>query len=137
MVYRDRIEVETRGRGTHLLTGEVQKRVAASGISEGLCHLFLQHTSAGLMLCENADPDVRADLEDFMVGLVPDGPQYRHSSEGPDDMPSHIRSLLTGFDLTLPVGGGRCLLGTWQGIYLWEHRDYPHRRTVILTVTGE
>ncbi|MEQ8288180.1 MAG: secondary thiamine-phosphate synthase enzyme YjbQ [Gammaproteobacteria bacterium] len=130
--------VNTRGRGTYEITREVQELVAATSIQTGLCHLFIQHTSASIMLCENADPDVRVDLETFMQSITPDGdPMFCHTTEGPDDMPAHVRTLLTNVSLTLPVSASRCLLGTWQGIYLWEHRTAPHGRKVIITVQGE
>ncbi len=112
--------------------------MAASGIVSGICQVFCRHTSASLVLTENADPTVRADLEAFISRLVPDGdPIFRHTAEGPDDMPAHVRSVLTQSGLSLPVGGGRCLLGTWQGVYLWEHRSAGHRRHVTVTVLGE
>ena len=130
--------IETSGRGTYDITRQVQYIVGEAGITTGLCHLFIRHTSASLILCENADPDVRRDLETFMLRVVPDGdPDYLHVSEGPDDMPAHVRSVLTQTDLNIPVRSGRCALGTWQGIYLWEHRRAPHRRTVIVTVNGD
>ncbi len=130
--------IETRGRGTYDITRQVQGSVRESGIATGLCHLFIRHTSASLILCENADPDVRRDLETFMLRIVPDGdPEYVHTAEGPDDMPAHVRSILTQTDLNIPVRSGACALGTWQGIYLWEHRHAPHRRTVIVTVHGD
>ena len=130
--------IETSGRGTYDITRQVQDNVGEAGITTGLCHLFIRHTSASLILCENADPDVRRDLETFMLRVVPDGdPDYLHVSEGPDDMPAHVRSVLTQTDLNIPVRSGRCALGTWQGIYLWEHRRAPHRRTVIVTVNGD
>ncbi|MES9855825.1 MAG: secondary thiamine-phosphate synthase enzyme YjbQ [Sedimenticola sp.] len=132
------IQVETRGRGTYEISREVKQAVEASGIHSGLCHVFTHHTSASLTLCENADPSVRRDLESFMIRLVPDGdPLYEHSLEGADDMPAHIRSILTNMDLTLPVTQGRCGLGTWQGVYLWEHRTHPHKRRVTVTVQGD
>lgn len=137
MVIQKTFTVTTRGRGTHEITAAVQDIVADSGVTTGLCHVFLHHTSASLMLCENADPDVRADLETFMARIAPDNdPDYVHTAEGPDDMPAHVRSVLTGNDLTLPVSNGRCDLGTWQGIYAWEHRSAPHRRRVTVTVLG-
>ena len=106
-----------------------------SGVVDGLCHLFLRHTSASLLITENADPDVRHDLEGFMSRLVPDGdPAWIHSMEGPDDMPAHIRSVLTCSELTLPVREGRLALGTWQGVYLWEHRTHPHRRRIDISI---
>jgi secondary thiamine-phosphate synthase enzyme len=128
---------ETRGRGTSEITSEVQQVIRHSGIKNGLCHIFIQHTSASLALCENADPSVRRDLEHFMAKLAPDGdPSYEHDMEGPDDMPAHIRAILTNMDLTIPVTEGNATLGTWQGIYLWEHRTRPHRRRVTVTVQG-
>ncbi|MEM8815826.1 MAG: secondary thiamine-phosphate synthase enzyme YjbQ [Pseudomonadota bacterium] len=133
-----RHEIRTRGRGTYDLTPAVQDYVAGSGVATGLCHIFIRHTSASLMLSENADPDVRADLERFMTRLVPDGdPVFAHTAEGPDDMPAHVRSVLTQSDLCLPVTEGRCALGTWQGIYLWEHRQAAHSRSVVITVQGD
>ena len=137
-VHQASIEVATQGRGTYDLSAKVQSIVAASGIGQGICQVFCRHTSASLMLSENADPEVRTDLESFMGRLVPDGdPIYRHTAEGPDDMSAHVRSVLTQSALSLPVGGGRCLLGTWQGLYLWEHRTAGHRRTIMVTVVGE
>jgi secondary thiamine-phosphate synthase enzyme len=138
MPTQQQIQVDTRGRGTSDLTAEVQSIVRQSGVSTGLCNVFIRHTSASVMLCENADPAVLRDLETFMSRLVPDGdPMFTHTAEGPDDMPAHVRSILTQSGLTIPVTGGRCALGTWQGIYLWEHRHRGHRRTVTVTVTGE
>jgi len=102
-----------------------------------LCHVFLRHTSASLMLCENADPAVRRDLDRFMASLIPDGnPMFEHDQEGADDMPAHVRTVLTHSDLTIPIADGRLDLGTWQGIYLWEHRKSPHERTLTVTLTG-
>jgi len=132
------IRIATRGRGTYDFTHDVQEAVRASGVRTGLCHLFIRHTSASMMLCENADPAVRRDLETFMARQVPDGdPAFTHTAEGPDDMSAHVRSILTQSDLNLPVRDGRCALGTWQGVYLWEHRTAPHERCVIVTVQGE
>ncbi len=128
----------TDGRGTYDITRDIQTAVRESGIRTGLCHIFIRHTSASLILSENADPDVRRDLETFMLRIVPDGdPDFVHTAEGPDDMPAHVRSVLTQTDLNLPVRDGSCALGTWQGVYLWEHRSAPHRRTLIVTVNGE
>ncbi len=136
-MFQELLEIDTRGRGTRDITLEVQAVVARSGVATGLCHVFVQHTSASLILCENADPDVRRDLDGWFGRAVPDGdPLYRHSMEGPDDMPAHIRSILTNMDLTLPVREGRCALGTWQGIFLYEHRHHGHRRRVLVTVSG-
>lgn len=137
MLRQHEVTVETDGRGIYDLSASVQDVVRQSGIETGLCHIFICHTSASLMLCENADPAVMNDLESFMSKNVPDGdPMFTHTDEGPDDMPAHVRSILTQSDLNIPVTGGRCALGTWQGIYLWEHRHAPHRRTVILTING-
>jgi secondary thiamine-phosphate synthase enzyme len=136
-VHRSRVEVRTTGRGTYEITDRVQSAVAAAGVSEGLCSVFVHHTSASLILCERADPDVRGDLETFFRALVPDGdPRFAHTDEGDDDMPAHVRSVLTESSLTLPVVDGRCDLGTWQGVYLWEHRHAPHERRVTVTVMG-
>ena len=138
MLTQREIQVETRGRGTYELSGEVQSVVRDAGIRSGMCHLFIRHTSASLMLCENADPAVLRDLETFMARTAPDGdPMFTHTAEGPDDMPAHVRSILTQSDLNIPVIEGRCALGTWQGIYLWEHRRRGHRRKVVVTVTGD
>jgi len=138
MIRQSEQRVETQGRGTYDITRDVQAAVHEAGITTGLCHVFIRHTSASLILCENADPDVRRDLETFMLRTVPDGdPAFVHTAEGPDDMPAHVRSILTQTDLNIPVRNGRCALGTWQGIYLWEHRHGPHRRTVIVTVNGD
>ena len=132
------LTVRTRGRGTYDISNDVQDLVRASGISSGLCHVFIRHTSASLMLCENADPAVLRDLETFMSRTVPDGdPMFTHTAEGPDDMPAHVRSVLTQSDLNLPISNARCALGTWQGIFLWEHRVAPHTRRVIVTLQGE
>ena len=138
MVYQKSFRIETTGRGSYSITAGLQRHVQQSGIRTGLCHLFLRHTSASLVFCENADPDVRADLERFMSRLVPDGDAlFTHTAEGPDDMPAHIRNILTHSDLTLPVTDGRCSLGTWQGVYLWEHRQQGHHREITVTVYGE
>jgi secondary thiamine-phosphate synthase enzyme len=129
--------VETRGRGSYDLTATIRDAVRESGIGSGLCHVFLRHTSASLMLCENADPAVRQDLESFMARLAPDGdPMFTHTAEGPDDMSAHVRSVLTHNDLTVPIRNGKIDLGTWQGIYLWEHRQAGYRRSITLTLSG-
>ena len=136
-VYQDTIEVATNGRGTIELSDKIQGIVRESGIAMGLCQVFVHHTSASLMLTENADPDVRRDLEAFMNRTVPDGdPLYRHTMEGPDDMSAHVRSVLTQSGISIPIDG-HCLLGTWQGIYLWEHRTAGHTRRVTVTVIGD
>lgn len=138
MVYQLSIQIRTRGRGTYAITSDVYQKVSESGISTGICQVFVHHTSASLILCENADPEVRSDLERFMTRLVPDGdPIFRHVDEGPDDMPAHVRNILTSSSLSLPVTNGRCDLGTWQGIYLWEHRTVAHQRRITVTVYGE
>lgn len=129
------LNIETNGRGTYDILNEIQSVIEQNAIHSGLCHIFLQHTSASLILCENADSTVRVDLENFMARIAPDGdPVYQHDMEGPDDMPAHIRSILTQNSLTLPVINGRCALGTWQGIYLWEHRTRGHMRKLIITL---
>lgn len=138
MISQHEIELTTKGRGTYDLSRDIQRAVRDTGIKSGLCHVFIRHTSASLILCENADPSVMTDLETFMSRQVPDGdPMFSHTAEGPDDMPAHIRSILTQSDLNVPVRDGRCALGTWQGIYLWEHRYAPHTRRVILTIQGD
>ena len=138
MISQHELQVATSGRGTYDISSSIQEAVRESGVTAGICHVFVRHTSASLMLCENADPDVRRDLETFMSRVVPDGdPDFRHTSEGPDDMPAHVRSVLTSADLNLPVMNGRCALGTWQGVYLWEHRYRSHNRSVLLTIQGE
>jgi len=138
MVHQQTLAFRTRGRGTTDITAEVARAVAASGVGTGTCTVFLQHTSASLILCENADPDVRVDLETLLARLAPDGdPAYVHDTEGPDDMAAHARSVLTSNSLSIPVSGGRLMLGTWQGLYLYEHRTAPHERGVVVTVMGE
>lgn len=138
MVGQKTLEFRTRGRGTTDVTGEVQRAVAATGVRTGVCTVFLQHTSASLILCENADPDVRRDLETILSRLAPDAdPAYRHDAEGPDDMAAHARSILTSSSFTIPVAEGQLTLGTWQGLYLYEHRHAPHSRSIVVTVLGE
>jgi secondary thiamine-phosphate synthase enzyme len=137
-MYRQHLTIETRGRGTYELTRQLNEIVGRSEIVQGLCFVFVHHTSASLIVCENADPSVRRDLEQFAARLVPDGdPAFSHDAEGPDDMPAHIRSILTLTSLTIPVEKGRCDLGTWQGVFLWEHRTSPHRRHITVTITAE
>lgn len=138
MIAQQIFSLRTRGRGTIDITAEVARIVRASGIATGLANVFLQHTSASLVLTENADADVRRDLETIIARLAPDGdPAYVHDTEGPDDMAAHARAVLTTNALQLPVAGGALALGTWQGIYLWEHRHAPHHRSVVVTVMGE
>jgi len=133
-----RLRVATDGPGLYEITAEVVTWVARQGISRGLLTVFLPHTSASLLIQENADPDVRADLERYFDRLVPEGARlYRHAAEGPDDMPAHIKAALTQVQLSIPVEDQRLGLGTWQGIYLFEHRRAPHDRQVSLTLIGE
>jgi secondary thiamine-phosphate synthase enzyme len=135
--HQDFMTVQTQGRGTVRIDGQVQKIVDDAGIDTGLCTVFLAHTSASLILCENADPTVRADLERFFGRLVPDGdPLLRHQDEGPDDMPAHIRSILTQNSIAIPVYAASLTLGVWQGLYLWEHRTSPHARRVVVHIQG-
>jgi secondary thiamine-phosphate synthase enzyme len=137
LAHQSILEFSTTGRGTRDITDAVAKAVRESGVQCGLAHVFVQHTSCSLTITENADPDVRRDLETIFARLAPDGdPAYRHDLEGPDDMSAHARSILTGSGLTVPIGGGRLLLGTWQGIFLWEHRSAPQRRSVVVTMLG-
>jgi len=127
------LEIRTRGKHLYPITGEVAAWVRSTGVQTGLLTLFVQHTSASMAIQENADPDVILDIADFFERLAPeDDPRYRHTIEGPDDMPSHIRSALTQTHLSIPVTGGRMALGTWQGIYLFEHRSAPQRRRIVL-----
>lgn len=129
------LNIETKCRGTYEISRDIQKTIDKNNFRSGLCHLFLQHTSASLILCENADPSVRVDLENFMARIAPDGdPNYSHDMEGPDDMPAHIRTILTQNSLTIPIIDGKLALGTWQGVYLWEHRSIGHQRRIIVTL---
>jgi secondary thiamine-phosphate synthase enzyme len=130
--------IASRGRGLHEFTGRVRAWIRESGIRTGLLTLFVRHTSASLLIQENADPEVQSDLERFLRRLVPDGdPLFEHTLEGPDDMPAHVRAALTQTQLSIPVVDGAPALGTWQGIYLYEHRTSPYRREVILHLSGE
>jgi len=132
------LRLPTRGRGLYEFTGQVAAWVLENGWENGLLTLHLRHTSASLLIQENADPDVRRDLEAFFARLVPDGDSlFVHAAEGDDDMPAHIRTALTAVNLSIPVTHGRLALGTWQGIYLWEHRRSPHSRAVTLHFIGE
>lgn len=135
MAHCAQLSIHTRGRGFVDVTAEVAGAVRDSGVEDGLVNVFIRHTSASLIIQENADTDVRVDLERFLSDLAPDGdPRYRHTAEGPDDMPAHVRSVLTATSLSVPVRAGRLALGTWQGIYLWEHRHAAHRRRLDVTV---
>ncbi len=136
-MFQRTIELPAQRRGLHDLTARIEAVVAQSGVRTGLCHLFLQHTSASLLIQENADPRVLTDLEAWFARMVPDGdPRWTHVEEGPDDMPSHVRAALTQPSLLVPVTEGRLALGTWQAIYLFEHRLAPHRRRLVITVQG-
>ncbi len=130
-----RITVDTPGQGLHEITAPVAAWVADQGIGEGLLTLFCRHTSASLTIQENAAPAVRRDLQRWIARVAPEGP-YEHDDEGPDDMPAHLRAVMTGVNLSVPVMAGRLALGTWQGVYLWEHRRRPHRREVALHLLG-
>jgi secondary thiamine-phosphate synthase enzyme len=133
------VALAPRERGIHLVTGEVEEALPElAGLRVGLLHLFIRHTSASLALNEDASPDVRRDLEEWFRRAVPDDtPWFRHRLEGPDDMPAHVKAVLIGPSLTLPVGGGRLALGTWQGVYLCEHREHGGSRTLVATAWGE
>ena len=132
------LQIQTRGKGLREITHAVREVVQASGVTSGLCNLFVRHTSASLVIQENADPDVQQDLEYFFGKLVPENDLgYTHTTEGPDDMPSHIRSALTKTSEQIPLAGGKLLLGTWQGIFLWEHRTRGNIRNVVVHISGE
>ncbi len=136
-VVRDGFTVATPGRGFIDISERVATAVRGSGLRSGLVNVFTRHTSCSLLISENADPDVRGDLERWFARAVPDGDAlFHHDAEGPDDMPGHVRSVLAGVSVNIPLGDGRLLLGTWQGIYLWEHRTRPHQREVLTTVVG-
>lgn len=134
---QSKIQVNTRGRNTYEITHLINTEIKSHGIDTGLCHVFIQHTSASLMITENADPDVHLDLETIIQRLSPDAdPEYLHTQEGPDDMSAHGRSILTQTELTIPIVAGHLGLGTWQGIYLWEHRTHHFQRHIVITVFG-
>ena len=128
-----KLTIKTPGRGYYLITDEIESIIDINSVEAGLLHVFLKHSSASLTINENADPTVREDFKNFEEQLVPRNFPYKHNYEGPDDMPAHIKSSLFGCELTVPISNGRLALGTWQGIYLCEHRDYPHQRSLILT----
>jgi secondary thiamine-phosphate synthase enzyme len=136
-VHQEAVQVEPPRPGLHDVTGRIRAVVAASGVRTGLCNVCIQHTSASLLVQENADPAVLRDLQRFLSRLAPEAGEYEHDTEGPDDMPAHIRAALTRTAETLPVSGGELALGTWQALYLWEHRHAAHRRTLVVTVWGE
>jgi secondary thiamine-phosphate synthase enzyme len=134
-MHRRELKLATGGRGFVELTKDLASVVRESGVTDGICNVFVPHTSASLLAGENWDSSVRRDLESFMSRLAPDGdPRYEHDAEGPDDMPAHIRTMLTQSSIVIPVAAGELQLGTWQGIYLWEHRMAPHERRVLVTV---
>ncbi len=138
MIEQRKLQIKTAGRGMIELSAEIQAIVRQSAINTGICQVFLHHTSASLIITENADPDVRHDLEQYLSRLVEDGdPAYLHRMEGADDMAAHIRSVITQSEISLPVSAGRVELGTWQGLYLWEHRYRAHQRQLTVTVYGE
>ena len=135
-VHQEDVEVPALGRGLHDVTGQVRRAVARAGVRTGLCTVFVQHTSASLVVQENADPAVLRDLQRWADRIAPESAEYEHDAEGPDDMPAHIRAAMTRTAETLPIRDGELLLGTWQAIYLWEHRRAPHQRQLVLTVVG-
>jgi len=138
MLNQQKLRFSTTGRGTYNITTQISEAIEKSGIRSGICHIFIQQTSASLILCENADRTVREDLDTFMAKLVKDGDSmYKHKDEGPDDMPAHIRTVLTQSSFSIPIHKGRCDLGIWQGIFLWEHRTSSHKRNLALTIMGE
>lgn len=137
-IHQQLLSVATRGRGTYNITGKIDELIGGSGIRTGLCHVFIHHTSASLIITENADPLVRQDLETILQRLAPDGdPAYRHDYEGDDDMSGHVRCMLTNTDVTIPVTRGQSALGTWQGLYLYEHRTGHFQRKLTVTIQGE
>lgn len=137
MICQQIIKIQTRGRDTIDISRQVADVIVETGVGTGTCQVFIQHTSASLILCENADPTVRSDLEAFMSRMVVDGdPLFKHTAEGPDDMAAHIRTILTHDSLNFPIIDGAPGLGVWQGIYLWEHRTHPHTRSIVVTVTS-
>jgi secondary thiamine-phosphate synthase enzyme len=136
-VFQRTLAIATSGRALYECTADLAEFVADAGIDSGLCNVFCRHTSASLIICENADPSVLRDVETFFADLAPDGdPRFVHDAEGPDDMPAHIRSILTQSALTIPITNAKLALGTWQGVFCYEHRTAPHRRELIVTVTG-
>ena len=137
MNHQSKFSIKTSAKSFTEITSNVAQVVRDSDVALGLCNVFIQHTSASLLITENADPDVRRDLESYLSDLVPVSRHYVHSAEGKDDMPAHIRTVLTETSINIPISNGRLQLGTWQGIYLWEHRDVGHHRNVIVTVSGE
>ena len=135
-VHQERLTVSTPGAGLHDVTAEIAQVVSASGVTTGLVTVFVQHTSASLIIQENASPDVRTDLSAWMSELAPESRRWRHDEEGPDDMPAHARAAITRTSETIPITAGRLALGTWQALYLWEHRQRPHARSLVVHVQG-
>ncbi len=135
--YQQLLQINTSGKSLLKITSKVHETVVKSGFKTGICNLFLRHTSASLIIQENADPDVLVDLENFISKLVPEGEHYIHSAESPDDMPAHIRSVLTHTSEQIPINNGRLVLGTWQGIYVWEHRQGSHHRELVIHISGD
>jgi len=134
-MYRESLKIQTDGRGFFEITDQIDEIVERAGIRDGLCHVFIAHTSASLIITENADPDVLRDLETVVSSLAPDGDRrYVHTAEGPDDMSAHVRAVLTQTSITVPVAGGALMLGTWQGLFLWEHRNAGHSRRIVASV---
>lgn len=138
MLHQQKLRFSTTGRGTYNVTKQIAEVIEKSGIKNGICHVFIQHTSASLILCENADVTVREDLNAYMARLVKDGDSiFKHKDEGPDDMAAHIRTILTQSSLSIPVLKGKSDLGLWQGVFLWEHRTSPHKRNIAVTIMGK
>lgn len=137
-MYQHFFEFTTSGRSTYEITDDINKLIQKNNIAIGLCHLFIQHTSASLIICENADNSVRRDIEKFMQKLAPDNIElYEHNNEGKDDMPAHLRTLITQTNLTIPISNNKLALGTWQGIFIWEHRLQKHKRCIVVTIQGD
>jgi secondary thiamine-phosphate synthase enzyme len=137
ILHREELRLPARGRGLYRIDAELAQVIGRSGARRGLCSVFVQHTSASVLIQENADPSVLRDLERGLVRLVPESAGWEHDDEGPDDMPAHLRTALGHTSETMPLEGGRLSLGTWQGVYLWEHRDRPRARSIVVTVIGE
>ncbi len=137
MHYQQLLKIPTKGKSLYKITSKIESIVAESGVKTGLCTIFLRHTSASLIIQENADPDVLLDLSNFLAKLVPESAPYIHSAEGADDMPAHIRTALTHTSEQIPIAQNRLVLGTWQGIYIWEHRDRSHQRELVVHIMGD
>lgn len=137
MHYQQLLKISTKGKSLYKITSKIESIVAESGVKTGICTIFLRHTSASLIIQENADPDVLVDLSNFLAKLVPESAPYIHSAEGTDDMPAHIRTALTHTSEQIPIAQNRLVLGTWQGIYIWEHRDRSHQRELVVHIMGD